>query len=127
MKKWYSDLIDELEGTITEGVFTSRWTLIECYHSVGEKLRKASMENKLKITDLVSDCAVDLNVSERKLWYAVKFFDKFPDVNMLPEGKNVSWFGIKTKYLTEGEKKIECVHEFGRFKICLKCGKREKL
>ena len=101
---WYRELIDECKGIMTEGVFHSRYILIETYHKVGELLR--SHDDRVKITDLLTASAVDMGVSERKLWYAVKFYDKYPDLDRLPEGKNISWNKIKTKYLTEaGEPK----------------------
>lgn len=101
---WYSDLVDECKGLITEGVFNSRWILIETYHKVGELLRN---ETRMEISKLLSMCAVDMGVSERKLWYAVEFYDKYPKLDELPEGKNISWTKIKTKYLTEGKETKE--------------------
>jgi len=99
---WYKELVDECKGLITEGVFNSRWILIETYHKVGERLRT---EKRMKISDLVNASAVDMGVSERKLWYAVKFYDQYPDIDKLPDGKNASWHKIKTQYLTEGKEK----------------------
>jgi hypothetical protein len=120
---WIKELVDDLKGEITEGVFTSRDILIECYHNVGERLRKASDEHKMPITDLVNECAGDINVSERKLWYAVKFYDKFPIRTLVPGGKNISWHKIKTQYLTEGKKEEKvCEHE--PITICRKCKKQ---
>jgi hypothetical protein len=119
---WYSELVDDLRGEITEGVFNSRWILVETYHNVGRRLRNASEEHKRPITDLVNDCAGDMEVSERKLWYAVKFFDKFPRLDKVPDGKVISWNKIKTKYLTDGDKdEKECEHE--PIRICKKCRK----
>ena|SRR3990167_4359191 len=121
-KQWYSELVDDLKGEITEGVFNSRYLLVETYHKVGERLRGASEKHKVQITDLVNDCAGDMDVSERKLWYAVKFFDKFPRLDKVPEGKVISWNKIKTKYLTEGEKEEKtCEHD--PITICRKCKK----
>ncbi len=104
-QQWYHSLVEDLESTIIECEFTSRWALIEGYHNVGKLLR--SVETEFSITELVHRCAVDMEVSERKLWYAVKFFDKFPDLATLPEGKNVSWSSVKRKYLTEPKEKEE--------------------
>ena len=112
---WYKELVDECKGLITEGIFSSRWVLIETYHKVGKLLRE---EKRMDITDLVNGCAVDMQVSERKLWYAVKFFDQYPDISKLPEGKNISWQKIKTQYLTEGrEKQVKYKRE-----KCPNCG-----
>lgn len=102
---WYSQLIDDLNQTITEGVFTSRDILIETYHSVGKMLREASEKHNTNISVLVYDSAEKMEVSDRTLWYAVKFFDKYPDRSVLKEGKNISWQKIKSKYLTESTEK----------------------
>jgi hypothetical protein len=119
---WYNELVDDCKAIITESVFTSHWALIEGYHEVGKRLKSASDTNKISITDLVTKCAVDMNVSERKLWYAVKFFGKYPDITALPDGKAISWHKIKTKYLTDGkEEKVECDHI--PMTICRKCKK----
>ena len=34
---WYSSLIDDCKAIITEGVFTSRWALVEMYWNLGER------------------------------------------------------------------------------------------
>lgn len=112
---WYENLVDECKGILTEGVFNSRWVLIETYHKVGELLRN---EKRMPISKLVNACAADMNVSERKLWHAVKFYDKYPDIDKLPEGKNISWYKIKTKLLTDSAVKEPAK----KMVTCPKCG-----
>ncbi|KKM86437.1 hypothetical protein LCGC14_1278910, partial [marine sediment metagenome] len=85
---------------------------------VGRKLRETSTKHNVKITTLLTDCAEDMKISDRKLWYAVKFFDKYPRLDKLPDGKNISWNKIKTKYLTERTKKEK------EYTICDKCGSK---
>ena len=116
-ENWYRSLIDDVKSTWTEAVFTSRWSLIEGYHNVGARLRQE--QDRLPMTDLVHRCALDMNVGERKLWYAVQFYDKFPNLNALPEGKDVSWSKIKVKYLPKvaGEEK-----EYVQKITCPQCG-----
>ncbi len=113
---WYSSLIDDLNETITEGVFTSRDILIETYHDVGKMLRETSDKQSIPISTLVNGCAERMEVSDRTLWYAVKFFNKYPDRSVLPLGKNLSWAKIKNKYLTEGGEKEP------KKKTCWSCG-----
>mgnify|MGYP001297248021 CR=1 FL=1 len=51
--------------------------------------------------------SLDLNKSERSLWYAVQMYDMFPEyrrIEELPEGKNLSMNKLITKYLTDGKK-----------------------
>lgn len=88
-QEWYVALIDECKAIITEAVFTSRWSLVEGYHQVGGRIRQDG--DKEPITKLLQRVAVSLNTSERTLWYAVQFYDKFPDLNLLPLGKNATW------------------------------------
>lgn len=104
---WYQNLVEDCKDIITETIFTSRWTLIEGYHQLGKRIRQDS--EKMPITELVQDLAVTFNkqnmkmFSERTLWYAVQFYDTYPDINKLPEGKNISWNKIITKYLPKAK------------------------
>lgn len=101
---WYKLLVDNVDSAITEGEFNARMGVLETYHGVGRDLTSASKEHQIPITELVHRVAVDAEIGERNLWYAVKFFDKFPDLSKLPEGKDLSWSKIKRKYLTEAKK-----------------------
>lgn len=37
-ESWYNSLIDELNDIIVETSFTSRWALVEGYHTVGSRI-----------------------------------------------------------------------------------------
>ncbi len=51
--------------------------------------------------------AKSLGKKTRNFYYAIKFAKLYPDLNLLPEGKNVSWNHVINKYLTDGtEKKV---------------------
>ena len=95
--EWYSALVDECKAIITEAVFTSRWALVEGYHELGERITQDA--NKQPITKLLQGLAVNLKTSERTLWYAVQFAEKYPDIGRVPEGKNITWNKLITKYL----------------------------
>lgn len=101
---WYESLIVDCDAIITEGVFNSRWTLIQTYHDLGERIRKE--KDKAPTTKLVKQVAKDLDVTERNIWYAVQFYDAYPDINQLPEGKNISWSKVK-KLLSSGDEEYE--------------------
>jgi len=110
-ESWYSQLIEEL-NSIVDGVVESRfnysWELIECYHQIGARLlqENSNFERSQiygeKITQRV---AKSIGRSKRTLDYAVQFARLFPDLNLLPEGKNIHWRHVINKYLTTGEKK----------------------
>jgi len=97
----YHAFVEEIKSTITEAVHNSRWTLIEGYWLVGKLMRK---EYKKEITNLLQALALDIGTSERTLWYALKTYDTYPDMNKLPEGKNISWNKLITKYLSTSKK-----------------------
>jgi len=95
--EWYQELVEDCKAIITEAVFTSRWALVEGHWHIGERLR--ADENFS--TKLLQDLAVNIGISERKLWYAVQLYDKFPQLDSVPEGKNISMNKLITKYLPE--------------------------
>ena len=100
---WYQELVEECKAIITEAVFTSRWALVEGYWELGKRIKddnafKAfSKGNKTSVQDL----AQNLNISERTLYYALKSYEKFPEISQIPEGKNISWNKLITQYLPE--------------------------
>lgn len=122
MSELVSDnLADEIKQILTEGEFSSRWTLIETYHKVGEVICGVNANR----TELLQGLAQKVGRSMRTLWYAAKFYETYPDLGKLPEGKNVSMNKIVTKYLTapNGE---NCTHEKKKiisFEKCEDCGK----
>jgi len=106
----YQLLIDDCKSIIVEGEFTSRFALIECYHAVGKRI---SEEKNVSIKKL----ARDIQRSERTLRRSVQFYKKYPDLSLLPEGKNISWHKIVNKYLPETTKKPE-----KKLTKCPRCG-----
>lgn len=98
---WYQSLIDDCKSIVTEAVFNSRWELIAGYHALGKRIatddsfQKHSKGNKVACKGL----ARNLSMSERTLYYAIQFYQKYPSLDALPEGKNISWTKILTKYL----------------------------
>ncbi|KKQ68589.1 MAG: hypothetical protein A2626_02820 [Candidatus Nealsonbacteria bacterium RIFCSPHIGHO2_01_FULL_38_55] len=45
--------------------------------------------------------AISLGKSERTIYQAVEFAQKYPDIQKLPEGKNISWHKICNNLLPE--------------------------
>lgn len=101
--EWYTNLIEDLKDVFVETGFASRWALIEGYHKVGERI----VQDEYKTSNLVQRVADDLKKSKRSIYYAVQFFKKFPDLNLLPEGKNTAWRDITQKYLPEAPKELD--------------------
>ena len=100
----YEVLLDEIKSTLVEKSFEERMAKIEMYHTVGQLLRSSSRD----ITALTKEVSKDLSLSERSLWFAVKFYDEYPTLDALPDGKACSWNKVK-KLLSGGDKKEDTI------------------
>lgn len=89
-----NNLLSELKQVIVEFEFTHRWAEIEKWWTVGELLNKSTA----KMND-IPEIADYMELDENELWNAILFYKLYPDLNMLPEGKNISWYKIREKYL----------------------------
>ena len=108
VESWYTTLIEDLQDLLVETEFTSRRTLIEGYHSLGSRiLNESNNFNRASIygQDIVQRVAQSLNRKPRTIYYAIQFAKTYPDLNLLPDGKNVSWHHVVNKYLTDGTEK----------------------
>jgi len=118
-EEWYIQLVSECKAIVTEAVYNSRWALVGGYWQLGKRMREDPSFN----TKLLQDLAVDIKVSERTMWYALKAYDKYPDINKMPEGKNISWNKLVTKYLPQRkELKDGTIEETKQTITCPKCG-----
>ena len=109
-ESWYNSLIEDLQDLLVETEFTSRWTLIEGYHSLGSRILQENENferSKIYNQDIVQHIANSLGRKTRTIYYAIQFAREYPNLNLLPEGKNISWHHVINKYLTDGtEKKV---------------------
>jgi len=93
--------VNDCKAIITEAVFTSRWALVEGYHRLGERIvtdtgyQEYAKGNKTSVQGL----AQNIGTSTRTVYYAMQFYEKYPDLDVIPEGKNITWNKIITKYL----------------------------
>lgn len=118
---WYNSLKEELDALVTEARFNMRWQLIEWNHKIGETIREHTPEGKLDIT--LQKLAHELQFSKRSLYNAVLIYDKFPDINQIPDGKNASM--NKLLKAINGGGKAECKHlEIITVKVCKECGRK---
>lgn len=110
-----TNLVEEIKNIKVEFEFTARWSVVEMYHHIGELLVSQVTEVSLnELSPLVE-------ISGRNLQRAVQFYKAYPDINLLPEGKNVSWHIIANKLLPAPRIKDEtpCIHD--PITICRKC------
>ena len=136
VEKWYRTLVEDCQDIISEAVFISRWALVEGYHNLGKRILEEHENferNKIYGEKIVQGLALSLNMSSRILWYAIQFAKKYPDLNEVPEGKNITWNKIITKYLTtqkenqpEQDYTVKCP-QCGLEYECPKCGRKYKL
>jgi len=115
----YNLLVDEIQSTIKEAIFRSRQELIEGHWMVGKLIREYANG---EVTNLLHDLAGDVGLSERLLWYSLKCYDVYPDLGRLPEGKNISWNKLVTKYLTESPKEPKLQPVDKNLLKCPNCG-----
>ena len=107
--EWFYRAIEDGHAIIVEAVFTSRWALIEGYHMLGERIaldenfQKYGKGNQI----ICKELANGIGISERILYYAVQFYEKYPSLDNVPEGKNISWHKIVNKYLPAPKPRIE--------------------
>lgn len=94
-------MVEDCRAILTEAVFNSRWALIDGYHQLGERIvtddnyQKWAKGNGASLSGL----ADNIGISERTLYRAIQFYEKYPDTDKLPEGKNISWNKVVTQYL----------------------------
>lgn len=99
---WYESLLDDCRAIITESEFNSRMELVVGYHQLGMRIatdegyKKAAKGNR----DVCKGIANNLGKSERLIYLAIQFYTKYPDLELLSEGKNLSWTMIVKKYLS---------------------------
>lgn len=117
---FYQSLLDDCKAVITEKMFNSRVEIIEGKWELGKRINEENEQmERVKIYGkrIIETLAEDLNVSTSNLWTCMQFYNRFPEktfskvLENLPEGKDISWYLIMTKYLTkvpilEQERKI---------------------
>lgn len=105
-QEWYEQMVEDCRAIITEAVFTSRWALVEGYWNLGKRIREEAhidWHAKGSMTYL-QDLANNLNIADRTIYYALQAYDKYPELDKVPEGKNITWNKLITKYLPEPKK-----------------------
>ena len=102
----YKALVSEAIASLIEASFSARWAYIEAYHTIGSGLAFFIDTTKHDNSrDVLQQVAKDVGVSERTMYYALKFYRMYPLLDEFPGGKNLGWKQVITKYLTEGSEK----------------------
>lgn len=112
--QWIDHVAEQCNQLMVESTFTANWTIIVAYHTIGSFLTEESTKHKYPQKKLIETVAQKTNKSSRTLYYACAFYKAYPDLDTLPEGKDVSWHKIVNKYLpvkkkdTKKDEKITC-------------------
>jgi len=82
---------EELKALKTEYDFNARWLEIEKYHDLGRILceYKVSLKELSKVVQKSGEDIEDLEC-------AILFYKTYPDLDMFPSGKNMTWHRLKT-------------------------------
>jgi len=113
-------LVEDCVVIWTENDFLSRWHRIKAYHEIGTRILEEGTPYGSKIVSLV---AQSIGKSTRNIYRAIEFAKMFPDLDLLPEGKNTTWYMVINKYLSstiEEEIKPELVY------VCPTCNSEYK-
>ena len=113
-------LVDDCVAIWTENDFLSRWHRIKAYHEIGMRILEEGTPYGSNIVSLV---AQSIGKSTRNIYRAIEFAKRFPDLDLLPEGKNTTWYMIINKYLPASlneEVKLELIY------ICPNCNSEHK-
>jgi hypothetical protein len=101
-QEWYTALIEELQACIVETSFTSRMAIIEGKHFIGKEILKHedkfTQSGYLKASEQI---ASSLGKSQRDIEQCIQFARKYPDLDLLPVGKNYSWHMVTQELLPE--------------------------
>ena len=86
----YSELIEKCKDIYTEYSFPSRWLRIEGFHRIGELILKADLA-----PDKIASLARQVGITPKDMALAILLANKYPELNDLPAGKNISWSQIE--------------------------------
>tara|TARA_R110002012_G_scaffold123882_1_gene274548 strand:- start:1767 stop:2636 length:870 start_codon:yes stop_codon:yes gene_type:complete len=118
--EWFNHLIDDCQSIIVEAEFTSRWVLVEGYHALGTRILEEyeNFERKKIYGTKICQCIGEsLGKSRQTIGYAIQFARQYPDLALLPEGKNTSWFKICNKYLPEHKETTTIEPPEGKYNV----------
>ena len=94
---WEERLIEDCKAIVTEARFNAEWAVVEGYWHLGERIvndTEYKRHEQNKAGAVLQRVGKVIGVSTSTLYYAIQFYNKFPSLDMLPQGKNVSWRSV---------------------------------
>ena len=110
----FRQIAEDIKTLYNHAFVQAHLVVVESYHEIGRLI--LTLPTKYSA---VTDVARLTGISERTLYRAAKFYEMYPDTSTLPEGNNISWNKIITKYLPESKEDKVCEHT--PISICSKC------
>lgn len=111
-EKNYQELVEDLKDIIVEGIHHSRIEVVKAKWLIGQRIMAEFQESKSsEFKTIIDRLGKDLKTSTSELYRCTEFFHKylmefkcktFENVlELLPEGKTISWNKIKMFYLPD--------------------------
>lgn len=100
--EWYIRLIEDLQDIVVERTFNANWEKVLGKHEIGRRIFDDHHNFERKYIygkDIATELAKSLNCSARDINRCIQFFRKYPNLNLLPAGKNISWNKIIKEFL----------------------------
>lgn len=130
--EWFQALIEECRDIIVERRYRIATELLEMKWQIGDRILEDTEKfEKLgisggKVCHIVSQA---LSCSKREIERCVQFRKKYPNLDKLPEGKNITWHKIVNIYLPEksnnNPEEEECQHKIVEILVrCASCRER---
>ncbi len=132
--EWFKALIEECKDTIIERRYRIAAELLDMKWQIGDRiLEDVDKFERLGISGgkMCHAVSLALNCSKREIYRCIQFRKKYPNLNDLPGGKEITWHDIVNIYLSDKPKDPDdpdapCPHQ--QVEILVRCARcRERL
>ena len=106
-KSKINEVAEEILSCRIETSFNVRWEVIRMHHFVGKLLVDSFGDS---LAEALPTLATKCKWSDRSLYRAAKFFKDYPDMDLIPQGKAVSFNSLTKGDEPKEEKCRHCFH-----------------
>ncbi len=102
----FINLVDDCQAIVLD-INQYGWAMILAYHNLGERLSRNKdgfLQQGFTMTEILEIVSNEVGRSRRTLYYAIKFYETYTDIQLAPYSENAQWFQV-VKDLTKSEKK----------------------
>lgn len=102
----YDYLLEDLKSIMVVRLLNAKMETIRGKHEIGERIAKEFDEGGItEYKGVIEKLSIDLKTSESELYRCIEFYRKYPDyeemLSKIPEGNNLSWNLIRSKYIPD--------------------------